>query len=290
MEQFYQHFILNDDQPALKAEKKEETESSPNVQTHSTGFFLNPQAFQIPHPQKQDKGGEDAYFISSDGKGLGVADGVGGWVTYGVDPALYSRHLMEEAKRAYDEYHLRHPQAVLEFAYNHMNDIQGSTTACAAVLQGNLITISNLGDSGCLIVRKGKVLFRTKEQQHIFNFPVQLGTGHSTTPKDADNTTLQVEEGDLILLATDGLFDNLYDHEIIDIIREYQANNSAGSNLAQVLCERAFVHADSSTIETPFTRHAFELGYLQSPFGGKLDDITVIVAKVVPQPPTTTSL
>lgn len=33
-----------------------------------------------PHPDKVEKGGEDAYFIADDGLSVGVADGVGGWV------------------------------------------------------------------------------------------------------------------------------------------------------------------------------------------------------------------
>ena len=31
----------------------------------------------IPHPEKQAKGGEDAYYVSS--RVIAVADGVGGW-------------------------------------------------------------------------------------------------------------------------------------------------------------------------------------------------------------------
>ena len=34
----------------------------------------------IPHPEKADRGGEDAYFISLPRtSAVGVADGVGGW-------------------------------------------------------------------------------------------------------------------------------------------------------------------------------------------------------------------
>lgn len=33
----------------------------------------------LPHPDKVDTGGEDAYFISANESVLGVADGVGGW-------------------------------------------------------------------------------------------------------------------------------------------------------------------------------------------------------------------
>ncbi len=83
--------------------------------------------------------------------------GVGGWVTYGIDPALYSKQLMRETKRAYEEYHLKQPEALMEFGYNHMNDIQGSTTACVAVLDGNSLMISNLGDRYVFILH---LLFR----------------------------------------------------------------------------------------------------------------------------------
>ena len=45
----------------------------------------------IPHPEKAHRGGEDAYF--SQEKMLTVADGVGGWNNYGIDPSKYSRFL-----------------------------------------------------------------------------------------------------------------------------------------------------------------------------------------------------
>ena len=50
----------------------------------------------IPHVDKADKGGEDAYFITVAGRGcIGVADGVSGWAEEGIDPAEYSRGLMK---------------------------------------------------------------------------------------------------------------------------------------------------------------------------------------------------
>ena len=45
----------------------------------------------IPHPDKAYSGGEDAYFANN--QLLIVADGVGGWADYGVDPGFYSRFL-----------------------------------------------------------------------------------------------------------------------------------------------------------------------------------------------------
>lgn len=41
--------------------------------------------------------GEDACFACE--RGLGVADGVSGWSTYGINPAIFSRELMEESEK-----------------------------------------------------------------------------------------------------------------------------------------------------------------------------------------------
>lgn len=51
----------------------------------------------LPHPDKVDTGGEDAFFVSEDKSALGVADGVGGWRESGIDPGDYSRSFMRTA-------------------------------------------------------------------------------------------------------------------------------------------------------------------------------------------------
>ena len=43
----------------------------------------------IPHSEKVEKGGEDAWLVDEDF--MVVADGVGGWADEGVDAGLYSR-------------------------------------------------------------------------------------------------------------------------------------------------------------------------------------------------------
>ena len=45
---------------------------------------------------KKDSGGEDAWYTSE--RLLSVADGVGGWNRHGIDPALFSRKLMDNLK------------------------------------------------------------------------------------------------------------------------------------------------------------------------------------------------
>lgn len=48
--------------------------------------------YNIPHPDKQQKGGEDAGLATD--TFLAVADGVGGWAESGIDPGIYSKNLI----------------------------------------------------------------------------------------------------------------------------------------------------------------------------------------------------
>ena len=56
---------------------------------------------QIPHAEKIEKGGEDAYVTSKDL--LVVADGVGGWARQGVDPGLFSKSLVKNIYNFYEK-------------------------------------------------------------------------------------------------------------------------------------------------------------------------------------------
>lgn len=89
----------------------------------------------LPHPDKEDTGGEDAHFICANEQAIGVADGVGGWADLGVDSGQYARELMsnsanairEEPKGSID------PLRVLEKAYS-ITTARGSSTACIIAL------------------------------------------------------------------------------------------------------------------------------------------------------------
>ncbi|KAK0551776.1 hypothetical protein OC846_003161 [Tilletia horrida] len=154
--------------------------------------------------------GEDAYFLREDA--LGVADGVGGWASRpGADPALYSRLLMHfcsvelsrfdslssEELAAKDGALLRRwsqidPVEIIHCAWHRCvraarrEGIIGSSTALVAVLRGDELRIANMGDCVLLIIRQGDLLFRSTEQQHSFNFPVQLGMMGDTVESVAE--------------------------------------------------------------------------------------------------------
>ena len=40
-------------------------------------------------------------------------------------------------------------------------------------------------------------------------------------PQDGNEYLLRVKEGDLLLLATDGIFDNLFESEILSVIKSF---------------------------------------------------------------------
>jgi protein phosphatase PTC7 len=73
-----------------------------------------------------------------------------------------------------------------------------------------------LGDSRASIIRGGKFVFCTDEQQHWYDCPYQVGTNSADTPiHDATSHVVNLLPSDTIVFATDGLSDNLWDQEIL---------------------------------------------------------------------------
>ena len=76
-------------------------------------------------------GGEDSFFISTTDRIYGVADGVSGWASVGVDPADFSRQLMRCARAVCERgagavNAVLDPSAVLEEAYEQSKHIVGA--------------------------------------------------------------------------------------------------------------------------------------------------------------------
>jgi hypothetical protein len=71
-----------------------------------------------------DRYGDDACFIQRHkiADVVGVADGVGGWRNYGIDPSTFSRRLMMHCGRivADGDFTASHPDRILVRAYNLM--------------------------------------------------------------------------------------------------------------------------------------------------------------------------
>lgn len=161
-------------------------------------------------------------------------------------------------------------------------ELVGSTTALIALLKDDELRLANLGDCCCSIIRGDDYIFRSQEQQHSFNYPYAAGTSSRDTPrKDGQRYNIKVQEGDVVILSSDGLVDNLFDEDILEEVeRSSVASGSAPPQvLSEALCRRAkAVSEDQRAVTSPFQQRANEEGIHF--VGGKPDDISVLVAVI----------
>lgn len=250
----------------------------------------------IPHDSKVEKGGEDA-FLALD-HALAIADGVGGWANVGVDPALFARHLMKEchALAKPDEQIRQHNiYSILEHGASRLAEekpTRGSCTACGVSLslrekkegtervegEEGMLYLFNLGDSGAIVVRGESIIAATKEQQHKFNCPFQLSSDGSDKISDGDLQTLPVQKGDLVMVTTDGVLDNLREEDIRQILTAGISTRRSCDGMALAVARSAYDNSKNKTYFSPFAERARANGYFYR--GGKPDDISVLVGLI----------
>jgi len=216
--------------------------------------------------------GEDSFFICA-GKGCGVADGVGGWNNVGVSPAFMSRQLMLNCLELCVEDTTLDPKFIMMCAYNKIVDdkevFAGSTT-CSIILydsKNSLLKCGKLGDSGYLIVRDSEILvsnidIRTYPEKR----PDQIGIVPKMYAMDDDvkfddfsileQYEYSVKIGDIIILGSDGLWDNMNPVNLLDHVRNFKSCDKLAEELV-----------DCATSAWLYP-----------------DDITVVVSQIVEQP------
>ncbi|KAK4262195.1 hypothetical protein QN277_027780 [Acacia crassicarpa] len=234
----------------------------------------------LPHPAKEETGGEDAHFICSDRQAIGVADGVGGWADVGVNAGIFARELMSNSVRAIQEepQDSINPLRVLERAHS-CTTAKGSSTACIIALNDKGLHAINLGDSGFVVIRDGRTIYKSHFQQHGFNFTYQLESGNGgDLPSSGEVSAMPVAPGDVVVAGTDGLYDNLYNNEITAIVVEAVREGLEPQIAAQKIAALARHRAMDRNRQTPFSVAAQEAGFRYQ--GGKLDDITVVVSYI----------
>eukprot|EP00232_Nephroselmis_pyriformis_P010646 CAMPEP_0182891880 /NCGR_PEP_ID=MMETSP0034_2-20130328/23529_1 /TAXON_ID=156128 /ORGANISM="Nephroselmis pyriformis, Strain CCMP717" /LENGTH=504 /DNA_ID=CAMNT_0025025515 /DNA_START=41 /DNA_END=1551 /DNA_ORIENTATION=- len=216
----------------------------------------------VPHPDKVDKGGEDSFFISPSVSMIGVADGVSGWASRGIDSALYSRSLCRNAARAASASAGANPTEALLEAFNKTT-VEGSSTACLLQLDGQRLLGANLGDSGFRVVRDGRVVLASPVQCHKFNTPFQLSWpefNESNFPEESDEFDVILAPGDVVVLGTDGLFDNFFDDDIARVVRD--AGGGAAAIASDLAAEASSKSKDEGYL-SPFILDAIDAGYSQ---------------------------
>ncbi|KAK4188530.1 protein phosphatase 2C 7, mitochondrial [Podospora australis] len=226
-------------------------------QTHL--FQFNPYN-RVQPPKKtgrnkssRPESGQDAFFVSRLGPApgevaVGIADGVGGWMDSGVDPADFSHAFCDYMAEAASQ--TSSPAAgnggnegltarqLMQKGYEavcHDPKITagGSTAVVGLLTQNGKLEVANLGDSGFIILRLNGVHASSEPQTHAFNTPFQLsvvpaimlmraaafgGAQLMDQPKDAEVTRHGLRHGDVVVFASDGLWDNLFEQDILRIV------------------------------------------------------------------------
>ncbi|KAH7086683.1 phosphatase 2C-like domain-containing protein [Paraphoma chrysanthemicola] len=256
--------------------------------------------------------GDDAVLVSD--YFIGASDGVGAWATREKGhAALWSRLLLhfwalETEKAIYSPTTEPDPVAYLQSAYeltkeatSEPNEWHGTATVCGALLSSDtnkpdhpLLYVTQIGDSQILVIRPSskEVIFKTEEQWHWFDCPRQLGTNSPDTPNDNGvMDRVELQEGDVVLAMTDGVVDNLWEHEVVTNVLESmekwrgddgkdpekQTYADGMRFVAEELVNAARTIAQDPFAESPYMEKAIDEGL--SIEGGKLDDISVVAAQ-----------
>ncbi|XP_056852019.1 LOW QUALITY PROTEIN: probable protein phosphatase 2C 62 [Raphanus sativus] len=245
----------------------------------SKAFYLESGSASLQNPFKALAGREDAYFISENNNWLGVADGVSQWSFEEINEGMHAQELMSNCEKIISDEtaEICDPVQVLHRSVNETKS-SGSSTALVAHLSNNELHIANIGDSGFILIRNRTILQKSAPMFHHFCFPLHVTRGDDVL-KLAEVYNVNVEEGDVILTATDGLFDNLYEKEIVSIVCRLLEQGLEPQRIAELIAAKAQEVGRSKTERTPFSDAAKEEGH-DGYRGGKLDAVTVIVSLV----------
>lgn len=171
----------------------------------------------------------------------------------GVDPADFSHGFcdyMAAAAYSYSQADQQRPltaKSLMQVGYEAIcgdsSVPAGGSTAVVGLLDPNgSLEVANLGDSGYIHLRLNAVHGYSEPQIHAFNTPFQLsiippailrrmqafgGTQLADLPSDAEVFRHSLRHGDVLVFATDGVWDNLYNQDILRIVSAAMTNTGA---------------------------------------------------------------
>ena len=138
--------------------------------------------------------------------------------------------------------------------------------------------------------------YRTKDTLHYFDCPFQLGEDSPDRPKDGSKlSSISLATGDVIVMASDGVFDNINEGEIVGVVEAGVGGGGGGGGgfslggissparqIAKNICEMSRKVSLMEDIVTPYSvvakKNKIE-GY-QDGLGGKVDDISCVCVVV----------
>lgn len=199
----------------------------------------------------------------------------------------------------------------------------GSTAVVGLFAPDGSLEVANLGDSGYIHLRLGAVHAYSEPQTHAFNTPFQLsvippailrrmqafgGTQLADLPRDAEVSRHSLRHGDVIVFATDGVWDNLFNQDILRIVSaamtqrgawsggdvggtvvrpdlsSVTATETAGGSLQGMIAAGITGAAKTASVDTkldgPFAKEVKKYYPQERWRGGKVDDICVVAVVV----------
>ncbi|BFG02500.1 protein phosphatase PTC7 homolog [Drosophila madeirensis] len=225
--------------------------------------------------------GEDAWFAASTNRGdtLGVADGVGCGRISKLSPGEFSSSLMRSCERlALSPCHEpRRLDLLLHRAHREVQEERHPVLAgchtCLLSLDRRTGTVSatNIGSCGFLVVRKGTIVARSTKQTRNSIASFRGGSAAILYDVIAQPSIQQfrAEAGDMLLLATDGFFDNVNDERVLSLISELDGRTEPCR--MRLYAETLALMARAATCST------YRKGWNRQL---KMDDITVVLAVV----------
>src|SRR5271166_1811045 len=156
------------------------------------------------------------------------------------DAPLGARLLAEAVKQAND--------AILAYAEAHKNTSGMGTTLVAARFAEGIVSIANVGDSRIYLFREGQLLQLTEDHSLVMEqvrrgmltleeakrssaqniITRALGTDESTLP---DLGEFPAQDGDILLLTTDGVLRHVADQEMSNILLQIPSLEAACQTL-----------------------------------------------------------
>lgn len=237
-----------------------------------------------PHPEKVSWGGEDATFLKT--KTFGVFDGVSGAEKVEGMP-LYSATLASEMKKLITA-NGNNESLNFDQLYAYMRSARdtadatstGASTALAGSIgDDNVLRVLNVGDCKCIVVRDRKIYCKTLDIIHSYDCPYQFADESPDEPEDGSTMEVMLARGDLVIVASDGVFDNFNDSDMIKLINSSPSTPSA---LASKISKESRRISFDANADTPYARNAKaeRVRGFESGKGGKLDDVSVVVLEM----------
>jgi len=229
----------------------------PELMASSTLHFVSASASR-QHPAKTKTGIVNADAVMEAPRYLGVCDGVSGVHHLGIPPDELPLDLLRSCKETLVSQGGQHPvlddgtwfTGLIEEAFDATRAYGATTLLLAALRDSNLVTAS-LGDCAVLVLRpcsfspfRLRPIFKTEPGRYDSRRPVQVQRLHGFSDanahaviKGAMVSTTPVQHGDILILGSDGLFDNLRDDDIQHAVETCCTSALAQSSLQRLQAE-----------------------------------------------------